>query len=91
MTAEELKEKEVLSVDGEVVGEVEDLGYNETTGEKVARIDVGGLLGIGKKRIALPLSELTVIDDGQIQSTLTRDEIASEPEIGDEIVDEIDE
>lgn len=69
MTAKELKGKSVTTLTGEEIGEIEDVGRSGMNRDRVATVDVGGFLGIGEKRIAIPLSELMV--SGQDKDTVT--------------------
>jgi hypothetical protein len=85
MTAEELEGKKVLTLTGEEVGEIEDVGRSATQQARVATVDVGGFLGIGEKTIAIPLSELEPSvagsdGDGAVQTSMTRTSIEALPE-----------
>lgn len=91
MTAAEVTGKNVLSVDGEVVGEVSDVRYSEEHGEDAAHVQLGGFLGIGEREVELPLSELSLTAEGDLQTTMTADEFEALPEIGEEIAEEVDE
>jgi hypothetical protein len=85
MTAEELEGKKVLTLTGEEVGEIEDVGRSATQQARVATVDVGGFLGIGEKTIAIPLSELEPSvsgsdGDGAVRTSMTRTSIEALPE-----------
>lgn len=82
MTAEELKGKTIVTTDGEEIGEIGEVGYSSTHQERVATVEVGGFLGVGQKRIAVPLSKLqsSATDENSVETSMTREEIESEEE-----------
>ena len=80
MSPDELAGKTVMTTSGEEIGTIEQVGYSKTDKEKVATINVGGFLGVGEKLIAVPLSELKMGSDDSLQTTMTREEIQSQPE-----------
>src|SRR5690606_23607927 len=76
---------DVAGSDGEHVGEVDDVvlsGANGGTARAV--LQVGGLAGIGEKRIALPLDELEVDrvggDEPELRVAMTLDALEQQPE-----------
>ncbi len=81
-TAEELEGKKVVTLTGEEVGEINDVGTSATRQARVATVDVGGFLGIGEKTIAIPLSELqsSVSDEDSVRTSMTRTSIEALPE-----------
>jgi hypothetical protein len=83
LTAEELEGKKVLTLTGEEVGEIEEVGRSATQQARVATVDVGGFLGIGEKTIAIPLSELEPSVSGEdeaVRTSMTRTSIEALPE-----------
>lgn len=82
MTAEELEGKKVLTLTGEEVGEIDDVGTSATQQARVATVEVGGFLGVGEKTIAIPLSELqsSVSDEDSVRTSMTRTSIEALPE-----------
>jgi hypothetical protein len=80
MTSEELSGKSVVTSAGEDIGEIGEIGYSSTHQERVATVEVGGFLGVGEKRIAIPLSDLAMGDDGNVRTSLTRESIESQAE-----------
>lgn len=72
----------VLSPDGEKIGAISDLILDKESGQMVAAVvGVGGFLGIGEKKIALPWDRLTIdYDANEVSSDLTRDEADAAPE-----------
>jgi sporulation protein YlmC with PRC-barrel domain len=67
----------VKNTSGETIGEVTDLIVS--SGDvKLAVISVGGLLGVGDKRIALPYEQITVAPDGNtLFVSMTEEELKS--------------
>jgi sporulation protein YlmC with PRC-barrel domain len=80
MSADKLSGKSVVTAEGEEIGEIDEVGYSSTHQERVAVIEVGGFLGVGEKRIALPLSELQIGADDEVETTMTRDSIEMQEE-----------
>jgi sporulation protein YlmC with PRC-barrel domain len=84
MTSEELSGKTIVTTTGEEVGEVDEIGYSSTHQERVATVEVGGFLGVGERRIAIPLSELKMGEDDKLKTSLTRESIESQQEFDEE-------
>lgn len=67
-TAEELIGTDVVDANGDEVGEVADILISANNKAETVLVDVGGFLGIGEKRVALGLSELSKQDDVLVTS-----------------------
>jgi sporulation protein YlmC with PRC-barrel domain len=80
MSSDMLAGKSVVTSTGEEIGEIDEVGYSATHQERVAVIEAGGFLGVGAKRIAIPLSELQMGTDDNVSTTLTRDSIETQEE-----------
>lgn len=82
MTADELEGKKVVTLTGEEVGEIGEVGESPAHGGRIATVEVGGFLGIGEKTIAIPLSDLdkSVSDEDSVQTSMTRSMIESQAE-----------
>lgn len=85
VTAEQMLGATVEDAEGNSAGSVEDLvlDANETVSEVV--VDVGGLLGIGAHRVALPVDSANILwnaetDELRIQTTMTREQLETLPE-----------
>ncbi len=76
--------REVLSANGETVGEVVDVAYSRRHDETAARIRLIGFLGTGEREISLPLSRLSLTPDGEVQTTLSSEQLESVPEVDQE-------
>jgi len=83
-TAEELVGVSLVDASGERVGEVEDVVLDQAVVSAVVA-DIGGFLGIGERRVALPFDGLTVVreEDGtaidNIQVGWTREQLEALP------------
>jgi hypothetical protein len=71
----------VISEDGEDVGEIEHIGVRGDT--IVAIIAVGGFLGMGEKMVALPIDSLGMRGDQVYLPKLTEDELENMPEFNE--------
>jgi sporulation protein YlmC with PRC-barrel domain len=80
MTADKLSGKSVVTANGEEIGQIDQVGYSATHQDRVAVIEAGGFLGVGEKRVAVPLSELEMGSDGNVKTTMDRDSIESQEE-----------
>lgn len=72
----------VTSPDAAVIGKISDLIMDQSNGQMTAAIvGVGGFLGIGEKKIAVPWEHLTIdYDANQVISDLTREQADQAPE-----------
>jgi sporulation protein YlmC with PRC-barrel domain len=85
LTAEQMLGATVEDAEGNSAGSVEDLvlDANETVSEVI--VDVGGLLGIGAHRVALPVDGANILwnaetDELRIQTTMTQEQLETLPE-----------
>lgn len=77
--AEALEGRTVLTLDGEEVGEIRRVGKNPKDGQRVATIDVGRFLGVGRKTIAVPLSKLNPAGGELVRISMMRTSLEVEP------------
>ena len=77
---ESLMRKVVITIDGDEIGVINDVGYSAAHGEPVAVVDVDEFIGIGEKRIAIPLSQLQNTDlySNTVTTLFTRDAVEAE-------------
>jgi sporulation protein YlmC with PRC-barrel domain len=61
--ADELIGKDVVNQQGKSVGELQDIVVDKQRNEPYAVIEVGGMLGVGAKEIAVPFSDLQLGED----------------------------
>lgn len=76
--AVQLEGAQVLSSEGDVVGEVEKVIDEPGSGRK-AVISVGGFLGIGGSRILVPAENLVPSGKGMVRTDLTEQQLKSLP------------
>jgi sporulation protein YlmC with PRC-barrel domain len=70
----------VKSTSGQSIGEVSDLVVSSGA-ISAAVISVGGVLGVGEKKVAIPFKELSVAPDGRtLYLAITEEELKSRPE-----------
>lgn len=80
--AGQLEGKTVVTLSGDEVGQIREVGKSPEHEERVATIDVGGFLGVGEKTIAVPLSKLhrSEADGERVRISMMRTAIESQPE-----------
>jgi sporulation protein YlmC with PRC-barrel domain len=76
---------EVIGADGDKVGEIDDIVLSTAGADSVrAVLQVGGLAGIGEKRIALPLRQLQIDrsadNEPRVRVAMNLDALESQPE-----------
>jgi sporulation protein YlmC with PRC-barrel domain len=77
MTAKELVDKPVKATNGKEIGEIDSVVIDRTPeGHGFAVVSVGGLMGIGEKKVVVDLDKLQLTADGSIQA-----QVADEKEI----------
>jgi hypothetical protein len=69
MTASDLQGKQVVTQQGEELGEVEEISKSTQDNSLYAIVSVGGFLGLGEKEIALPLQEMNLEQDQLVMQT----------------------
>ncbi len=73
---EQYLHKDVVNTNGENVGQVDTLVTYDRTGSIEAVIDVGGFMGIGAKKIVVPLDQLQLkADKVVLNASLTKDQL----------------
>ncbi len=78
MTAEDIADRPVYAADGRNIAEIDRVVINPSTNEPFAVFDVGGFLGIGADTVAVPFSDMRMIEDGfQITQQATEDDLAT--------------
>lgn len=70
----------VQNSSGESVGSVDDLVVREKDQVVMAVLSVGGFLGIGDRKVAVPWSELTFGPDRTITYNVTKEQLKEQPE-----------
>jgi sporulation protein YlmC with PRC-barrel domain len=75
--------KEVYGQDEESIGEVADLVLQDDGQTRAAIIDVGGFLGVGEKRVAVPFNEIQTAQEGdevRLTVAMSREQLEQAPE-----------
>ena len=81
--AAQLEGKNVLSSQGEDVGEISEIVRSKADNELHAVVDVGGFLGIGARSVAIPVQQGQIGEDGNLQVPLSREQLERLPEYDD--------
>lgn len=79
LTRDQVVGKELRSANGETFGEIEDV-VEEQGQVKAVLLDVGGFLGLGAKRVAVPVSQISPQGDHILAKGLTQAEVEKLPE-----------
>lgn len=70
MTAEDLVNKRVKTADGEDVGEIDSIVTDKSSQDRgYAVIGVGGVLGVGEKKVLVDLDQLHLTADGDVRTS----------------------
>jgi sporulation protein YlmC with PRC-barrel domain len=75
--------KEVFGQDEDSIGEVADLVLQDDGQTRAAIIDVGGFLGVGEKRVAIPFNEIQTAQEGdnvKLTVAMSREQLEQAPE-----------
>jgi sporulation protein YlmC with PRC-barrel domain len=76
MTAKDLIGKSVVNADGETIGDIDDVVFDNDQKAIFAVVQVGGFLGIGSKAVAIPFDQLQISEDqATLMSSVTEDEL----------------
>ena len=70
--------QEVFGPDNQSIGEVSDLVLEKDGKTRAGIVDVGGFLGVGEKKIAIPFDQIQVTKEGdqpQLTVAMTREEL----------------
>ena len=82
MTVGELEGTAVHSLEGERIGELDEVMVEQGGERMVASLDVGGFLGIGEKDVLVPIEELAASAEGLVVQ-LTKAQLEAMPEYED--------
>lgn len=84
-TADEIIGMEVIGARDEQIGEVDNLVLNRDTNNVEAVIATGQILGMGGKKVIVPLNELQLQED-KLKTALTQDQLKQRQEYKEEAV-----
>lgn len=85
MRASTIMGQQIYGPDDKDIGKVADFVMQEDGKTRAALVDVGGFLGIGSKRVAIPFSEIKIAPDSQnanqprLNVSLTREQLDQAP------------
>jgi sporulation protein YlmC with PRC-barrel domain len=77
MRAEELIGKSVYSSAGDRVGEIDEIVVNRSNRATGAVVGVGGFVGIGEKKVVVPLDRMQMQGDRIVAPGLTKDGVTA--------------
>jgi hypothetical protein len=83
LAAGDLRGKTVFDRRNDEAGTVTAIRSSADGNPKAAIVHIGGLFGIGSKRVAVPVQQLRVTSDGRLVVNLTEDELNQLPEVAD--------
>jgi len=82
--AEDIIGRDVVNLEGEEVGEVNDVVVANDRDEMFLVVGVGGFLGMGEKDVALPVSDLRMSSDNVLlMSQKSEDQLKEMPEFNE--------
>ena len=79
LTAEELQGMDVVNARGEQLGDVENLVLSTSDNRTMAIVAHGGFLGLGEKKVALPLENMALADDRLVIRGVTDEQLKAMP------------
>jgi hypothetical protein len=79
LTRNQLMDKNIYAADNSNVGEVADVVIGPDSRVTAVLADVGGFLGIGERRVAIPIDKLRLEGD-RLKSDLTKEQVNAMPE-----------
>ncbi|HEX5796367.1 MAG TPA: PRC-barrel domain-containing protein, partial [Geminicoccaceae bacterium] len=85
MPASDVIGADVVNAEGETVADIVDLVKRTGEDQLYAVLSVGGFLGIGDKKVVVPINDLDVTQDGQIvMANASEDELKNMPQYEEE-------
>lgn len=68
--------KDVYNGNGDRIGEIDDIILNRSSKATAAVVGVGGFLGVGERKVALPMNQLAMKGDRVVAATsMTKDDL----------------
>jgi sporulation protein YlmC with PRC-barrel domain len=90
MKASDLIGKNVYNASDERIGEIDDVVVRKSGNGTMAVIGVGGFLGIGEKKAAVPLDQLKVQGDKIVGASLSKEQLKAQAEYKATDYDKVD-
>lgn len=75
MTAGQVADMKLKNDEGKKIGDIEEIVQNKTDGKLNAVVSVGGFLGLGKKRVAIPLDQLRLQQGELVAQGMTKEQL----------------
>lgn len=93
MTSDELEGRKVINLEGEKLGDIDDIVIDTQDNTLKAVVSVGGFLGIGDKDIVVSLDQLKVGEDNKLMLTtaMSKDQLKDSPEYNEDLYREVEE
>lgn len=90
--AEDIRGRTVVDVNGDDIGEIEDLMLDQDESKvRFLQVGAGGFLGIGEKKFLIPVDAISGIDDDRVHVDRTREHVTGAPDYDPTLVrDETD-
>jgi sporulation protein YlmC with PRC-barrel domain len=81
MQAKQIQGKPVVNAQGEKLGNVSKIAQNKTDKSIAAVISIGGFLGMGAKKIAVPIDQLQLQENKLVwNKSITKEQLKQQPE-----------
>lgn len=93
MTADELEGRRINNMQGEKLGDIDNIVIDSQDNSLKAVVSVGGFLGIGDKDIVVSLDQMQVGEDGNLMlaTDMTEDQLKESPEYSEDMFQEVEE
>ena len=84
---DDVRGRQVVTVDGEKLGEVDDLLVDKAEGTvRFLEVGSGGFLGIGEHKSLIPVDAVTSVDEYHVYIDRSRDHVAAAPAYHPQVV-----
>lgn len=77
MKGEQIVGQNLYGPNGEEIGEVDNVVMSQDGKQAAAVVGVGGFLGIGERKVTIPLDQLRMGADSKLTTSMTKDQISS--------------
>jgi hypothetical protein len=75
MLPEDIAGRDIVDITGADVGSISDVVVDSQGSPTLLMVDVGGFLGLGTRTVALDPATITLEQEGDLLTSLTRDQI----------------
>lgn len=92
LETDEIKGKSVVDLQGEKVGDVDEVWINHANKEKLVIIDIQGVMGDNNKEVAVPLYEFQLTEGGdELRIAYSKEDLKVRPDFDENDYAEIEE